>query len=137
LGYYYNGFGFSNSQYNNLTRTLHIAKDGYAAKDSLWKSLHLLFFSQVLEQYDLFALNQHYLFFNIVGLQNMEIFTWGLSAFITLEHFSIMPVVFVNFNVNANMKLYLQLAGNFGKPDTVFAESPLEASLNGGIQWSF
>lgn len=137
VGYYYNGFGFSNKLYNELTDTLEIAKQGYASADPVLKGFHLLYFSSVLAQYDLFALSQHYLFLNIAALHNMEIVTWGLSAFFTLERFSVMPVLFVNLNINSQMKIYLQAAGSLGKAKSVFQESPLAASVNGGVQWSF
>ncbi|MDH4261805.1 MAG: hypothetical protein OEV78_02035 [Spirochaetia bacterium] len=136
-GYYYNGFGLSNQEYDVLVRALKEAKAGYNSSNQVLSQSSMLFFSEVLARYNVFSLSQHYLFVNIVNLKEQEIFTWGLSAFFSLEQFSLMPVAFTNFNVNGNTKIYLQIAANIGAADSIFAESPVAFTVNSGIQWSF
>jgi len=137
LGYYYNGFGLPKPEYDALTTSLVAAQNGYTSNDIVLKNLHMAFFSSVLAKYDLFSLNQHYIFFNVADIQSVEFVTWGLSAFLTLENLSFMPVVFINLNLNSYLKFYLQLAGSFGKAHSIFEESPLAASINAGLQWNF
>ena len=137
FGYYFNGYGLSGKQYRELHNALEISKKGYASSGAILKSLHMLFFASVLTQFDLFSMNQHYVFMNIASLQNMEFFSWGFSTFIALEQFALMPILFANFNVNTQTKVYFQLMANFGETGSVFSESPTAGSINGGIQFVF
>ncbi|MDH4198789.1 MAG: hypothetical protein OEV66_00260 [Spirochaetia bacterium] len=136
-GYYFNGFGIPGNTYRSLTYALDQTKKQYATGNTLLNQFHLLFFSGVLAEYDPFVFNQHYLFFNIVSLQDVELFTWGISAFISLEAFSVMPVLFSNFNINSNVKIYLQISAGLGEKYAIFSENPIAGAINGGIQWSF
>lgn len=134
--YYYNGFGYSGSEYNSLINALVASKAGYNSSDPA-ASLHGLFFGQVLAEYNQFALNQHYIFLNLVNLENGEFFTWGFSAFFSLELFSVYPVVFFQLSVNEYMKVYLQASVNAGVRHSVFKESPMAAVVTAGLEWSF
>jgi len=137
IGYYYNGIGYNQEEFNRIIQIFGKIKSNSKSNNSNLFSINDYLASEFFKKDDFFQFNRHYLFLNLISTNDLNLFSWGVSSFFTLERFSIFPVIFINYQITPDMKLYIHGSTSAGVQNAVFKEFFLSRTLNTGVQWNF
>jgi len=137
IGYYYNGMGYTQEEFNRIIQIFSHIKNNSKSSNANLFGINDYLASEFFKKDDFFQFNRHYLFLNLFSETDNDPFFWGVSSFFTLERFSIFPLVFINYQITPDMKLYLHGSISTGVQNAVFKEFFLSKTMSTGVQWNF